>query len=118
MAIFITAYGRNVSPEWVERELILEPAIAQAALFGEARPWNVAVIVPSGDAGEHEIEAAVQRVNRSLPDYARIGRWFAADTPFTIANGQLSGTGRLRRNAIHHHYESRMQALYRQELAS
>ena len=116
--IFITAFGRNVSPEWVERELILEPCIAQAALFGEARPWNIAVIVPAGGAGKHEIEAAVQRVNRSLPDYARIGRWFAADTPFTIANGQLSGTGRLRRNAIQHQYESRMEALYRQELAS
>lgn len=116
--IFITAYGRNVSPEWVERELILEPAIAQAALFGEARPWNLAVIVPCGDVGEHEIETAVQRVNRNLPDYARIGRWVAADAPFTIANGQLSGTGRLRRTAISNHYASRMAALYQQELAS
>ncbi len=44
--IFITSFGRNVAPEWVERELTLHPAIAQAAVFGEARPWNVAVIVP------------------------------------------------------------------------
>lgn len=116
--IFITAFGRNVSPEWVERELILEPSIAQAALFGEARPWNLAVIVPAGGASEHEIEAAVQRVNRNLPDYARVGRWFVADAPFTLDNGGLSGTGRLRRPAIFHHYESRMEALYLQELAS
>src|SRR3989338_3036856 len=36
--IFITSFGRNVSPEWVESELTLHPAIAQAAVFGEARP--------------------------------------------------------------------------------
>ena len=50
--IFITSFGRNVSPEWVERELTLHPAIAQAAVFGEARPWNVAVIVPRGNTPE------------------------------------------------------------------
>ncbi len=50
--IFITSFGRNVSPEWVERELTLHPAIAQAAVFGEARPWNVAVIVPRGVTSE------------------------------------------------------------------
>ena len=43
--VFITSFGRNVSPEWVERELQMSPYIAQAALFGEARPWNVAIIV-------------------------------------------------------------------------
>ncbi|MEK9826188.1 MAG: AMP-binding protein, partial [Methylotenera sp.] len=42
--IFITSFGRNVAPEWVERELKISPFIAQAALYGEAKPWNVAVI--------------------------------------------------------------------------
>jgi len=50
--IFITSFGRNVSPEWVESELTLHPAIAQAAVFGEARPWNVAVIVLRGNTPE------------------------------------------------------------------
>ena len=116
--IFITAFGRNVSPEWVERELVLEPAIAQAALFGEARPWNVALIVPAAKATGTEIEAAIQRVNQSLPDYARVSQWIAADEPFSLRNGQLSGTGRLRRDSLLQHYGSRMAALYQEELAS
>ena len=41
--IFITAFGRNVAPEWVERELLGEPEILQAAVFGESRPHNCAV---------------------------------------------------------------------------
>jgi long-chain acyl-CoA synthetase len=116
--IFITAFGRNVSPEWVERELVLEPAIAQAALFGEARPWNVAVIVPAADIDKAAIESAIHRVNALLPDYARVSQWIPADAPFGLQNGQLSGTGRLRRDAVYEHYQTRIASLYREELVS
>ncbi|MGD8908463.1 MAG: AMP-binding protein [Chromatiales bacterium] len=116
--IFITAFGRNVSPEWVERELVLEQAIAQAALFGEARPLNCAVIVPTPAADLAAVEAAITRVNALLPDYARVSRWLLADAPFSTQNRQLSGTGRLRREAIFQHYRERIDALYQEELIS
>src|SRR5690606_26803253 len=43
---FITAWGRNVSPEWVQAELTARAPIAQAWLYGESLPKNVAVLVP------------------------------------------------------------------------
>jgi long-subunit acyl-CoA synthetase (AMP-forming) len=116
--VFITAYGRNVAPEWVERELTLEPAIAQAAVFGEARPWNAAVLVPAPGAGTAEVAAAVARANRTLPDYARVSRWVLADNPFTPERGLLTGTGRVRREAVLERYGERIESLYRQEIAS
>ncbi|MGD8914726.1 MAG: AMP-binding protein [Candidatus Thiodiazotropha sp.] len=116
--IFITAFGRNVSPEWVERELVLESVIAQAALFGEARPWNCAVILPTPGAETAVVEAAIARVNALLPDYARVTQWLLADAPFGLQNRQLTGTGRLRREAIFEHYRERIDALYREELIS
>jgi long-subunit acyl-CoA synthetase (AMP-forming) len=116
--IFITAFGRNVSPEWVERELVLEQAIAQAALFGEGRPWNCAVIQPAPGADLVALETAIARVNALLPDYARVTQWLPADEPFNLQNRQCSGTGRLRREAIFQHYRERIDALYREELVS
>ena len=116
--IFITAYGRNVSPEWVERELVLEPSIWQAAVFGEARPWNCALIVPAANADASEVASAIARVNALLPDYARVAQWLPADAPFSLRNGQLSGNARLRREAILKHYRERIDALYREELVS
>ncbi|MCB1954062.1 MAG: AMP-binding protein [Rhodocyclaceae bacterium] len=98
--LFITAFGRNVSPEWIEGELLTQPAIAQAAVFGEGRPWNVAVIVPCGNADDQAIDAAIRATNEALPDYARIGRWLRADAPFSPANDQLTGNGRPRRGVI------------------
>lgn len=110
--MFITSYGRNVAPEWVERELTLMPAIAQAALFGEAKPFNTAVIVPRQNATSSAIQTAIDSVNASLPDYARVTRWILADTPFIAQNGQLTANYRLRREVIWQHYQQRINHIY------
>jgi len=111
--VFITSFGRNVSPEWVEAELTAEAPIAQAAVFGEARPWNVAVVVPrSGAADASSITAAIDRVNERLPDYARIGDWCYAAEPFTAANGLATANGRNRRSAVWARYGARVNAVF------
>jgi long-subunit acyl-CoA synthetase (AMP-forming) len=113
-SMFITAFGRNVAPEWVERELIQQPAIAQAAVFGEGRPWNVAVIVPRACSSQ-DVAAAIAAANRDLPDYARVRCWLVADRPFTPANGLLTANGRVRHDAVVSSYRARIDALYRQD---
>lgn len=112
--IYITSFGRNVSPEWIERELLCRPGIAQAVVFGEARPWSTAVVVPHPDTSAGEIEVAIDSVNRVLPDYARIGAWLAADAPFTTENGQYTANSRPRRDHIRDHYATRIDRLYQQ----
>lgn len=111
--IFITSYGRNVSPDWVERELKISPFITQAALYGEAKPWNVAVVVPRQDASETQITTTIHAINADLPDYARIARWIIADEPFTLRNNQLTSNGRNRRDMIWKYYEDKINALYK-----
>lgn len=111
--LYITAFGRNVAPEWVEGELTGHYAIAQAALFGEGRPWNTAVIVPRpGMDAATAVADAVAAANAGLPDYARVGRWILAEEPFTPANGQLTANGRPRREAIWAAYARRIECLY------
>jgi len=114
--MFITSFGRNVSPEWIESELCEEPAIKQAAVFGEARPWNVAVIVPAPAAQHEQVRSAIDAVNRRLPDYARVAAWVVAPRPFTPANGELTTNGRNRRAAIWTRYRPELDALYDQSL--
>ncbi len=111
---FITSFGRNVAPEWVEKELILHPSIVQAAVFGEARPYNVAIIVPHPAIKKDtdQINAAIEEANRHLPDYAQVAHWLIAAEPFTIANQQFTATGRPRRDAIRRHYGERIDQLY------
>nr|WP_298687800.1 AMP-binding protein [uncultured Dongia sp.] len=122
--MFITAFGRNVAPDWVECELSAMPTIAQAIVFGEARPWNAAVIVPrpeilaQGTAVWRErVAVDIDQVNARLPDYARVRHWLVADQPFLPANGLLTWNGRLRREQIAVIYQERLDRLYQEELS-
>ncbi len=112
---FITSFGRNVAPEWVERELTMSPFIAQAAVFGEAKPWNVAIIVPAKNATPAEIDIAIAQTNQLLPDYARVSQWILADAPFSPQNNQLTANGRLRRIAIWQQYQERIDEIYKEK---
>jgi long-subunit acyl-CoA synthetase (AMP-forming) len=101
--LFITSYGRNVAPEWPESELLAQRSIAQVCVFGEARPKNIAVIVPASGSVTR-IARAVHLANRALPDYARVAEWLIADEPFSPANGLMTATGKARREAIARRY--------------
>ena len=99
--VLITAYGRNVSPEWVETALRAEPAIAQAVVFGEAQPALSAVLWPlQPDASDDELQTAVDDANATLPDYARVQRWVRARAPFEAGSGMSTANGRPQRTAI------------------
>jgi long-chain acyl-CoA synthetase len=109
--VLITSFGRNVAPEWPEAELVAGGAIIQAAVFGEARPRLCAVIVPRRlDASDAAIQAAVERANRRLPDYAQIASWIRGDAPFTADNGLATANGRVRREAVWSRYSGRLDA--------
>lgn len=112
---FATAYGRNVSPEWVESELVATRAILQAAVFGEGRDFNVAVIVPTPGASPGQVDSAVDAANARLPDYARIHAWCPAERPFSAHDGLARPTGALDRQAIAARYASHIHALYERE---
>lgn len=109
--VLITAFGRNVSPEWPEAELLAGRAIVQAAVFGEARPRLCAVLVPAPGASDAAVAADVHAANSRLPDYARIGAWVRAATPFTAQNGLATENGRARRDALWRAYGERLDGL-------
>src|SRR6266478_4982227 len=114
--------GDMVSPARVEGYLTLQPEIGQAMVFGDRRPYLVAVIVPKPEFVEafaqrrgvhlpavdlaHDPElnkligAGVARVNAELSPVERVRRFIIAAEPFTVANGQMTPTLKIKRFAI------------------
>lgn len=98
---FVTSFGRNVNPEWVEAELTQRNHIAQAFVYGEALPRNHALLWPRrADCTDAELASAVAQANQALPDYAQVHDWTRLEQPFSVANGLLTANGRPRREAI------------------
>ncbi len=97
----ITAFGRNFSPEWVEAEAQLCPAIARIVIFGDGQPANVALIQPQPGT-DALLAQQIEQLNHRLPDYARIHHWLpvALDQHPEL----LTANGRPRRERIYHHF--------------
>ncbi|PNK59625.1 AMP-binding protein [Psychrobacter sp. FDAARGOS_221] len=114
--VLISSFGRNISPEWVEAQLLTQPIIYQAAVLGDGEPALSAVIVVNlewasiGQAGvnqastdrantelEQLIAEAIEHVNQTLPDYAQVKHWHITDDAFSVDNGLLTDNGKLRR---------------------
>jgi len=128
-----TSAGETISPARVEGYLTLEPEIAQAMVFGDRRPYLVAVVVPdpdfaagfasggpvgdfrglAGDPGfAKAIGAVVTRVNQRLSSVERVRHFAIAAEPFTIANGQMTPTLKIKRHVICEAYGTVLDALY------
>ncbi|MBG6286641.1 AMP-binding protein [Pseudomonas nitroreducens] len=98
---FITSFGRNVNPEWIEAELSQTGVILQAFVHGEGLPRNFALLWPIDPSiSDEAIEQAVQQCNAGLPDYARVHAWRRLPSPFSGADGTLTSNGRPRREEI------------------
>lgn len=113
---FITAYGRNLSPEWLESELQSEVAIAHAAVFGEAINQPVALLVLRDGFSAADVAAAVQQVNARLPDYAQIAGWTLISAESLADFDGLTPNGRLRRQVVAHAYQKNLLKLSQQQV--
>lgn len=99
--VLITAFGRNVSPEWVETGLRAHPAVAQAVVLGDGEPELSAVLWPMvAGTTDAALQSAVAQANAQLPDYAQVRHWVRAQAPFTAEAGMATANGRPQRQQV------------------
>lgn len=106
-----TLGGDMVSPAKLESLLMAEPEIAQAVVAGEGRPAIIALVVPAeGAAGK--VQAAIARVNGKLSNIERI-RASAEVEPFTVENGLLTPTMKVKRRLVLEQHAGSVEGLNR-----
>lgn len=111
--VIISTFGRNISPEWVESELLARAEIAQAVVFGDDRPYCTALLYAASMAvSEADLHRAITQVNAGLPDYARIQSWYRLAVPLRAETGLLTDNGRPRRTAIGKAFQNEISSLY------
>jgi long-chain acyl-CoA synthetase len=108
-----TLGGEMVSPAKIEGLLMAEPEIAQAVVAGEGKPALVALVVPA-EGMEGKVAEAIERVNARLSAVERVRRWTTAE-PFTVENGLMTPTMKVRRRAVIERYAPVLEGLHRRE---
>lgn len=111
--VFITAFGRNVSPEWTEASLTQYPAIAHALVFGEGREHNLALLWLRFPQTHEQVAEMIEAANGELPGYARVHAFTVVDGAMPVE--LVTGNGRLKRqpvidryrHLIDQHYDAR-----------
>jgi long-chain acyl-CoA synthetase len=115
--ILISSFGRNINPEWVESQLLGGPLLSQCVVFGDTKPWCVALLTPGNpECPDQDIQAWIDHVNTGLPDYARVLAWHRLEEPLSAEAGFLTDNGRPRRARIEHGYRAVIESFYSKSL--
>lgn len=98
--LLITSFGRNISPEWLESELIQAAGVRQAVVFGDGDPQPSALVVVQDGRSPDALRSGLATLNASLPDYARLSAVYIRRQPLTRVEGHVTANGRPVRHQV------------------
>jgi long-subunit acyl-CoA synthetase (AMP-forming) len=122
--LFKTSKGKYVAPAPIENALLTHEMVEQACVSGSARPSPFGMLVLSEEARkrvnseEHrerigaELQAHFDVVNAELDHHERLAKVVIISDEWSIENGLLTPTMKLKRNAIEDKYAPRVDDWY------
>lgn len=133
--LIVNDKGDNIAPQKIEGMLTLQPEILQAMVSGDKRPYIVGLIVPDPEWAVEwahgqdikfdftelqanpqfraAVRAAVDRVNADVSVTEKVRQFEFTDEPFSIENGEMTPSMKIRRHIIRERYTARVNAMYK-----
>jgi Long-chain acyl-CoA synthetases (AMP-forming) len=113
--ILITPGGDNISPLKIENELVNSELIDQAIVYGDNKPYLVALLVLNNEKKSltnEEIKEEIEKINKKISKIENIKKFFVVSEKFSIENGMLTPTLKLKRYKIINKYKKEFEKLY------
>ena len=113
--IIITPGGDNISPVKIENELTNSELIDQAIVYGDNKPYLVAILIINDDhksKTNSEITEEVNNINKKLTKIENIKKFLLIEEKFSIENGLLTPTLKLKRFKIINKFKNLLDRLY------
>lgn len=117
--IVVMLNGEKLPPADIEAAITLEPLFEQAMIIGEGKPYLTALVVLNGElwrtaaqemgmdpddvnnsALVHKMQSRVTQLLKDFPGYAKVRRITLSREPWSVDNGCLTATLKLKRNAV------------------
>jgi long-chain acyl-CoA synthetase len=132
--ILVTAGGKNVAPQNIESDLKTSKYVSQAVVVGDRRPYVAALITLDEPeiarwASEHGIDGdiaslahdphvqelvqgIVDEANRERSRFEQVKRFVVLPRDFTMEQGEVTPTLKLKRRAVVEHFQAEIDELY------
>ena len=133
--IIVTSGGKNIAPQPIEGRLQATPFIAQAVVVGDNLPYLTTLIVPNfenlaayfadrGEEGMSEetmaereetrqlVDDAIRGLNSELAQHEKIRRFTILAREFSLAEGEITPTLKVRRRVVSERYKDLIDGMY------
>ena len=134
--LIVTAGGMNIAPQNVENLLKADPFISQVMVYGDRRPYPVALITLNPEELQRfardqgllttdpavivkhpkileRVGRTVEEKNTQLQSYAKIKKFSVLPADFTLDGGELTPTLKVKRKVVSQKYQAAIEELYR-----
>jgi len=112
--IIVSAGGDNISPAKIENMVANATEIDQCMVYGDKKNYLVALIVPSKEFlnEKEKINKAIEDINKKLALVEKIKKIQLIDENFSIENGLLTPTMKVKRKKVTEKYKNELEKLY------
>ena len=112
--IIVSAGGDNISPAKIENMITNEPEIDQCMVYGDKKNYLVALIVPNKEflKEKEKINKVIENINKKLTLVEKIKKIQLIDENFSIENGLLTPTMKVKRKKVTEIYKKQLEKLY------
>jgi long-chain acyl-CoA synthetase len=112
--IIVSAGGDNISPAKIENMITNESEIDQCMVYGDKKNYLVALIVPSKDflREKEKINNVIEKINKKLTVLEKIKKIQLIDENFSIENGLMTPTMKVKRKKVTEKYKNQLEKLY------
>ena len=110
--IIVNLGGDNISPSKIENLLCLNEKIKQSLVYGDKKTYLVALIVSDNEENRSEINLYIENLNKNLQTIEKVKKIKLIKEEFTIENGMLTPTLKLKRKKILEKYKEDLEKLY------
>jgi len=113
--IIINAGGDNISPAKIENQLTNFLEIEQALVYGDGKNYLVALVVASKEFSKQKekISEIINKVNNNLTLFEKIKKFYLTEESFTIENGLLTPTMKVKRTKVVEKYKNILENFYK-----
>ena len=113
--IIVSTGGDNISPAKIENQLSNFLEIDQCMVYGDGKNYLVVLIVPNKEfKGQKEkISEIINKTNKNLTLVEKIKKFYLINENFSIENGLLTPTMKVKRNKVVEKYKNILENLYK-----